>query len=510
MNRAVLLFIVNILYLSLLSCSDNVSGGSAGEIGNPKVAVIVVSEIGAPVESVSVVVLESIFNPLRDNSPNEKLTDSLGFVLIDLPDTGTYIINGRNNIRSSSFISLPISFSENIIDTVYDTLKGFGAINIILPDSIETKGKYFYLAGTHFSASLSDAVKTNHGLIVTIDSVPEGVIPAIILFDTITVKNETIVADTMTVIKDDSSNIDISVISTFLTSSYLQDNALAVRGVVLDSSGLRWIACSSAIIYETAPLKWATYILADNSYSGDQINSVLIDRDDVVWFGGNGGIIRHFNDSVGAYWQFWNSSHQHISNDTIIAMSTNSAGNSVWVVTPGGITTYRDGDTAIIGADSSNVDISKITTITEAKRNEAWVGTSDGNLVNLLENNGMIVYLLDSSGIDTCSILSMDEDNDTTLWIVTDKKVIRFFDGGWEIVDPSLYCNLEAKEVAVNRLDNSIWFLSNSGLCRYDNNGSSLIYSEDFDPPLKSITFPSNSIEGIGYVGMRKGVVEIK
>lgn len=492
-----------------MGCSDSISGGSAGEVGNPKIAVVVVDTSGAPVESVSIVALKSNFNPFENKMPESQYTDSSGFVLIDLPDTGSYTINGRSKLRGSAFISLPVIFSQNTIDTIFDTIKGIGAINIILSDTAKLEGRFFYLAGTLHYISLSEAVQTQSGLMITIDSVPEGIVPALILYDTLDTKMEKTIVDTMTVMEGDSNNVDISVVSDFFTSTYLQENALGVRGVTLDTSGLRWIACSTTIIYELASSKWATYNLSDQNYSGD-ISSILIDNSNVVWFGGSGGIIRHFYDSVGAYWQFWDDSKEHLLNDTIITMGRNSIGNRIWVATPNGITSYRESDTLIILADTVNINMSKITCITEAKRNGAWIGTSEGEIVNLLENNSLANYQLSGSGIDTCSILSMDEDEDTTLWIVSDKKVISFNNGSWEIVNPEVYCNLKVKQVAVNRSNNSIWFISDAALCRLEGGYSSIIYSDEFEYPLTSIDFPSNSIDGVGYVGMRKGVVEIR
>lgn len=510
MSKILLIFIFLFMVCCTIGCSDNSAGGSAGEIGNPKVVVIVLNENGVPVESVSVVALLEDYNPLTDSKMSSQYSDSNGYVLISLPDTGVYVISGKSQERSRAFISAPLSFIENEIDTIFDTLKGFGAISIFLNDSINYEGKIFYLAGTNYSVPLSEAMLTSNGLTLILDSLPEGMTPPIILYDTLTNTDNVIKLNPIAVIDGEKSNVDILLNSNFFTSDYLEENALGVQGVIVDTSGSRWIACSSAIIYETSPSKWATYKVLSSAYNGDYINSVLVDRDDAVWFAGNGGIIRHYHDSAGGYWQFWDSSKEFFSNDTVITMAINSLGSNIWIATSGGITTFRDGDTSLIDISNLSFDVKSVTSITEAKRNEAWIGTSEGELLNLHQDNSFSPYLLNGSGLDTCKIIDMVEDNDTTLWIITDKNVLSFNNGTWRIVDPTTYCHIKVKRVTVNKKDGALWFLSNVALSRYDGASSTLIHSEEFEVPLISVSFPERSTDGIGYVGMRKGVVEIK
>lgn len=511
MSKAVFSILAIILAINLIGCSDNAAGGSAGEVGNPKVAVFVKDDSGTPVESVVVSILFSNFNPLVDEKKSVLITDSSGYVFFECEQDGEFIISGKKIKGENAFISRPLQLNKGEIDTVSETLSETGTINILVDDSVDIAGCYYYIAGTNYSVQLSDIVTTDSGSFVSLNEVPEGFIPSIMYYDTINSLVEIKITDTLILSKSEDIIIDQTNSVEFFTNDIITNVFYGVKDLSIDTAGEFCIVCPGGILYGNEEQGWSIYNPLNNeTYKGDSISSVLVDKYNVCWYGGNGGLLRHFYDSTNGYWQYWNQENGKLLNDTVIAMTTNLERNRVWIATKKGITCFNENDTIFIHDDSVHYDLSTITALANSLRDGIWIGTSQGVLINLMNNNALSQYALEGSGLDSCSILSMEEDLDTNLWIVTDKKVIKFNNGVWEIVDPSLYYNIDVIQIAVNRYDGSVWFRDNKTLCRYENSISAIVSNEDIEPPLMSIDFPGNDLSGSGYIGMTNGIARIK
>lgn len=507
------LFLITLLLVISLNCSDNVSGGSAGEVGNPKVALFVSNSDGTPAESVSVLILKSDFNPIEETLPLPILTDENGFVEFVGLDLGSYTISCLETVSGKSFINMSAAISNEKIDTVFDTLGYLGEITFILPDTIDTVGRYFYLSGTPYSIPLNFAKQTEDGLLLSIKNLPEGIVPPLILHNKSLGLDTEVLQDSIIVIGNDSITIAVEIDSKLITNSFISDTFSGVYGLASDTDGKYWLACGEGVVYGNGT-SWSVYRANTGDYKGDSIYTVLVDKNNVIWYGGNGGILRHYTNDLGGYWQVWNSDGIVLPNDTITAMVENWDGSSVWLSTYDGITICEVLDSnnvnpITIPSDSIKFNLKNVTAMTYSNSDGVWIGTSDGQLNHVSSVLSIGDYKLDSSGIDTSSIVDLAEGLDSTLWIVTNVNVILLKDGVWSFVDPQVYGYQNIEEVRINRFDGSVWFRSSHSLYRYNNGNGYFVSNSQLTSPLLSINFLDSSAE-TGYIGTSSGFVIVK
>jgi hypothetical protein len=179
MIRIALLRIQWVLLAALLfiNCGiDHLAGGGGSDVGNGAIVGKVVTSNGLPAGSTKVTVLPSGYNVVNDSQPDSAhivTTDSTGTYYFKGLKKGSYSIQAVHSVDRTRLLISNITVSGNTITIPADTLKKTGAISVVLPAGIDTTHGYVYVPGTTVFQPV-----TNSSL-VTIDSVPAGVMPQI-------------------------------------------------------------------------------------------------------------------------------------------------------------------------------------------------------------------------------------------------------------------------------------------------------------------------------------------
>jgi|WetSurMetagenome_2_1015567.scaffolds.fasta_scaffold00822_18 hypothetical protein len=167
------------LGLSCLSCAPQYAGGTSSS-ENAKLSGMISDTAGAPVAGTRVLLIPSSFNPGRDQlSANAKgdTTDADGEYSFDDVAPGSYNIEAAHPTRGTSLLITGISLAKKDSVTVLpDTLRKPGTVVVSLSGTADSLGGVVYIPGTTRMKTVPPGAQS-----VALDSVPQGVIPSILL-----------------------------------------------------------------------------------------------------------------------------------------------------------------------------------------------------------------------------------------------------------------------------------------------------------------------------------------
>lgn len=163
------------VFLSVMNCAPDISGGGS-EAGNARISGMVTDEEGKPASNVIVSITPADYDPVKDPKPAAPFYDTTGAdgkYHFTIADSGKYSIFA---CQESSHTSTLLSYFAGKGDVTIPSCKLHkpGAVKVPLPQGSDTVNGYLYIPGTTIYAFLQHAVTS-----VIIDSVPSGIIPAI-------------------------------------------------------------------------------------------------------------------------------------------------------------------------------------------------------------------------------------------------------------------------------------------------------------------------------------------
>jgi hypothetical protein len=169
-------------WLSLMyGCSPtplSTNDGGGTRVGNPVVVGTIAGPDGAAAGNVRVTLIPEAYNPLTDTLPRTSIsdtTDSLGSYSITAPDSGWYNVQAQGILDGARLIRFKVkTVRDSILVLPIDTLRRPGTIKVVLPAGSDPVGGYFYVPGTFIAAWIDGAGDT-----VSLDSVPEGILPVL-------------------------------------------------------------------------------------------------------------------------------------------------------------------------------------------------------------------------------------------------------------------------------------------------------------------------------------------
>jgi hypothetical protein len=153
--------------------------------GTETVIGMVVNDDGSTAAQTMVELLPSDFNPVTPGSPGYGTTvmtnDSGAYIFKNVPE-GAYTLQAVQRNKNTRALKTGIMVTKDSVSTLVDTLHATGAVTVELPGTFDPAGGYVYVPGTSIAVS-----NVNNNSPVTLDSVPPGMLPAIIYG----VKNDT-------------------------------------------------------------------------------------------------------------------------------------------------------------------------------------------------------------------------------------------------------------------------------------------------------------------------------
>jgi hypothetical protein len=173
------LFIACLTALACFCGTLQVTGGTSSS-ENARISGAAIDSAGAPVPGTSVFLIPAGFNPAEDRFDQKvahDTTDGSGGYSFDNVSPDTYNIQARNPVSGMSFLVTGITVEKK--DTVArlpDTLKNPGTVIVVLETVSDSASGKVYIPGTTIYRNVAA-----NATAVTLDSIPSGTIPAILI-----------------------------------------------------------------------------------------------------------------------------------------------------------------------------------------------------------------------------------------------------------------------------------------------------------------------------------------
>jgi hypothetical protein len=166
-----------LLFCLLLSLScATLTGGSAGETGNPIVMGRIADQNGNWIPGAKTMAINASFDPKKDVPIEASMmatTDDFGLYAIKVAKKSVYNIQAVNPVDGSRALICGLSATTDTLYAPTGVVRKPGYVKVLLQDSA-AEGGYVYLPGTTCFADVKNGV-------ALIDSVPDGIIPAVLL-----------------------------------------------------------------------------------------------------------------------------------------------------------------------------------------------------------------------------------------------------------------------------------------------------------------------------------------
>lgn len=163
--------------LLFLCGPSTLSGGGGTDLPNTRTVMgILTASDGTPSSHAKVVLVPSNFNVLTDSLSLElqDTTDNKGEYHFSVIDTGEYTITAVQLENSTRAIICSVHIQLDTVEVVTKKMTRPGTIKVNLPDDVSGSTGYIYIPGTTISAKLYSGSNS-----ITLDSIPEGIIPSI-------------------------------------------------------------------------------------------------------------------------------------------------------------------------------------------------------------------------------------------------------------------------------------------------------------------------------------------
>ncbi len=163
----------------IVNCGLQLAGGTS-TTDNPRVVGIVIGTNNEPATHTRVTIIPDDYNLLDDPplAPSSiDTTDEQGRFEFIVSHQGVYNIQAVQLVTGTRSLvrGIAVLGRDTTISAPDDTLKPFGAISVVLPDSVVPGEGYLYIPGTTIARFCADTMGS-----LTLDSVPAGTMPSII------------------------------------------------------------------------------------------------------------------------------------------------------------------------------------------------------------------------------------------------------------------------------------------------------------------------------------------
>jgi ligand-binding sensor domain-containing protein len=173
--------------------------------------------------------------------------------------------------------------------------------------------------------------------------------------------------------------------------------------------------------------EWIVYNTRNSTMPDDQVNALVIGKNDVKWIGTSKGLLRIQGDT----WTVYNTDNSPLPSNYVSDLSLGSNG-TIWVGTDNGLALFDGKRWVVYNKDNSIMENNTIQAIVhDEKRQVTWVGTDDGVLKIMDGKSWELMSVGDSH------ILSMVTDQNGALWVGMFKPFVfmgqinKYHNGAW-------------------------------------------------------------------------------
>lgn len=173
-------------------------------------------------------------------------------------------------------------------------------------------------------------------------------------------------------------------------------------------------------------VKWFRHHTENSPLPNNQVNAIVIDKNDNKWLGTSNGLVKIDGES----WTVFNTSNTPLPSSTIRVVAIGNEG-AIWVGTDQGLALYKDNKWTVYTSKNSVLTNNSITCIAYNSLNKTtWVGTDEGIVKIDKENSWQYIFVNDL-------VISLTTDGGGNLWtgvfnpLAFVGKIKRYADGNW-------------------------------------------------------------------------------
>ena len=462
-RKNVLKFLCFFWALLYMSCSIDDVSGTGSSTGNATVMGKILDKYSSPAQNAFVYLVPALYNPaLHESFPDSLIdtTDAEGNYDFPLSGKGkTYNLfatHGEN--RTQLFYGGIITTGEEVTVPT-KKLQTPGIIKVILPDTIDTAGRYVYIPGTREHISTAGNAVLNAGnYVLFLSDVPPATFNSLYYtkygdpLDTFQVADSSYtvpVNDTVTV-----GSYKLGIVYNYFNSG-LPNNG--VWSVAIDTDGSKWFGTYSGEVANFDGTDWVVY---DLTYIGvREILCIAVDNNGTKWFGAHDALIMF----DGTYWQVYDQVNSGFPGGSIFTIAVDQD-NVLWMATYRlGVVAFDETQWTIYDYFNSGIPSSYVYDIAIDQDNNKWVATQFG--VAKFDNAGWTKYNSLNSPIPCDTVFSVEIDLDGNKWFGTFRgEAVKFDDTNWEIYNRwnSSLSGHTIHEIVADKM-NTVWFGTEHG-----------------------------------------------
>ncbi len=343
-------------------CTVPLDGGG-GETTNGYVTGALVFENGSPASNATVALIDSSYNPAKDEKIPEThidTTDAGGNYLIRTSTHGIFNVEAVHRSSGKRMLIKSIPVNNDIIHVPLDTLRNPGMLRVLLAESQQAGNGYLYFSGTTYHATIASPADT-----ILIDSLPVGKAPDLYLV--LEIAAPRLLARGAPITSDGVTVLESGILKSLFTAIDNEGRFDFIIWCAIDDAGAIWAGTDGGGLFMfDGANTWKHY-----DFSGRTIFCHKIDHRGKHWIGSDNGLYffngMEFTPAI------------VVAGDTIRdevhAIFVDDA-NTKWIVTPlaifkGDSTAWQSCDYGMTGYSDLLVDKSGV----------VWIGTSAGGLI---------------------------------------------------------------------------------------------------------------------------------
>ncbi|MCK4645895.1 MAG: peptidoglycan DD-metalloendopeptidase family protein [Candidatus Aminicenantes bacterium] len=237
---------------------------------------------------------------------------------------------------------------------------------------------------------------------------------------------------------------------------YVNPLGYGISSIVIDKENNMWFGTYGGGVSIFEGTNWTTYNTSNSGLAGDSVQAIAEDSGGNLWFGTWDGGVSRFD---GTNWTTYDTSNSGLAYDRVRSVAIDSAGN-LWFGTYGGGASKFDGTSwTTYNSSNSGLTSDKIRPVAIDSGGNLWFGTWGGG-VSKFDGTNWTTYNKSNSGLDTNYIYSIAEDSEGNIWIGTWLGGVSKFDGtNWKTYKKS-NSGLEEDRVYSVTIDSggNLWF----------------------------------------------------
>ena len=228
--------------------------------------------------------------------------------------------------------------------------------------------------------------------------------------------------------------------------------------------------------------EWLSFDVQDG-LPESTVNSILLDRDGLLWFGTHGGVSRYDGEHFTSF-----TTADGLASNRLLSLLQDRQGY-IWFGTTEGVSRY-DGEHFTTFTTADGLAGWQVNTMTEDRDGHLWFGTKgtngEGTGVGRYDGERFTTLTM-AEGLVSNRVRTMTEDRDGHLWFGTDQGISRY-DGesfitlttAEGLADNQVYSILQDR-------GGQLWFGTNSGMSRYDGKSFENFYVKPFNRILSMV-----------------------